>query len=87
MSAVTILRHQHPCPGPASGPCPERTVWTHRVAPGICGAYNGEPLRCGLCQVREQAPARPDRRGERIAWIVGMLAVIGQSVFLAWALS
>ena len=87
MASVAILQHRHPCPGPVGHACPERTVWTHRVAPNVCGAYNGEPLRCGLCQVREQAPSRPDRRWERIAWASGMLAVIGQSIFIAWALS
>ena len=80
MTPLTILQHRHPCPR-----CGTR--WTHRVAPNVCGAYNGVPLRCGLCQVEEQAPARRDRRGERIAWAVGLLAVIGQSLVIAWALS
>mgnify|MGYP001585629303 CR=1 FL=1 len=79
-AAVTILQHRHPCPT-----CGK--TWTHRIAPNVCRAYNGEPLRCGLCQVDEQAPAPPDRRWERIAWALGFLAVIGQSIVLAWALS
>ena len=80
MAAVTILQHRHPCPR-----CGTR--WTHRVAPNVCGAYNGEPLRCGLCQVEEQAPAPPDRRGERIAWVVLALVVFGQTLALVWAFS
>ena len=79
MTSVTILQHRHPCPT-----CVK--TWTHRVQP-ICRAYNGEPLRCGLCQVKEQAPVRQDRRGERIAWAVGLLAAIGQSLVIVWALS
>lgn len=82
MTAVAVLQHRHPCPT-----CGK--VWTHRVQP-ICGAYNGEPLRCGLCQAAEQAPALADRRWERLVWLVwavGMLAVIGQSLAIVWALT
>lgn len=46
-NGARIIVHRHSCPR-----CGTR--WTHRIPSGTCGAYDGEPLRCGLCAVRDQ---------------------------------